>query len=155
MAGAENFGKIAVIARALVFIGNVEGNGCSRGYALIHAGKQANGVGFLAFGRGGPLTGFATVKLCLDVGFRKGNARRAAVYNAAEANAVGFAKSRQAQGLTECVACHVTTSCGCRCARAAHSVAQYRQGGRSLQGVEDAWPHSMKKHVREPFEKAP
>ena len=44
MAGAENFGQIAVVVRALVFVGDVEGNGRARGDALIHAGEQANRI---------------------------------------------------------------------------------------------------------------
>ncbi len=107
MAGPEYFGQIAVIARALILIGNVKGYGRACGATLEHAGEQAQRVGLFPLGGGGPLAGLAQIQLCLNVGFAQLQTGRAAVQHAAQTRPVGFSKRGQTQDAPEGIASHV------------------------------------------------
>ena len=89
--GPEDLGQVAVIAGTLVLVGDVEGDGRAGGQALEHAGKDADGIGFLAFGGRGALSGLAQVKLALQVFLAQGQTCGAAVQHAAQTGPVGFA----------------------------------------------------------------
>lgn len=106
MAGPEDFGQIAVVARALVFIGDIKGNGRACCAAFEHAGKQAHPVRLPAFGGCGALAGLAQVQVGLNVRLAQLQARRTAVQYAAQAGPVGFAERGQAQNAPESVARH-------------------------------------------------
>lgn len=112
----------------------------------------AHGVRFLALGGGGPLAGFAAVELGLNVGLGEVQTSRAAVYDAAKAHAMRFAKCCEAQSLSECIASHVylafiqhlkthTSACGsalhCVYASVAGVCLRSRQGNFTLKLLHD------------------
>ena len=107
----EDLGQIAVIAGALVLVGDVESDGRAGGQALEHAGKDADGIGFLAFGGRGALSGLAQVQLALQVFLAQGQACGAAVQHAAQTGPMGFAVRGEAQDAPKGIACHITPPC--------------------------------------------
>ena len=109
--GPEDLGQIAVIAGALVLVGDVESDGRAGGQALEHAGKDADGIGFLAFGGRGALSGLAQVQLALQVFLAQGQACGAAVQHAAQTGPMGFAVRGEAQDAPKGIACHITPPC--------------------------------------------
>jgi hypothetical protein len=109
--GPEDLGQVAVIAGALVLVGDVESDGRAGGQALEHAGKDADGIGFLAFGGRGALSGLAQVQLALQVFLAQGQACGAAVQHAAQTGPMGFAVRGEAQDAPKGIACHITPPC--------------------------------------------
>ena len=99
VAGPPHFGQGAVIGRAFVFVGNMEGDGGAGGDAVEHTGQKLNPIGFPAGGTRLPRFGATPrtppVQLALYGGLAQGYARRATVHHAAQAGAVGFAVGGQ------------------------------------------------------------
>ena len=106
VAGAELLGDGAVVFAALVGVADQQGDGSAGGFALEDAGKDFHAVGFAALGNVAAGAGFAAVEIGLDVVCTKRQAGRAAVDNAADGFAVAFAKSGDAEQLSERIACH-------------------------------------------------
>ena len=106
MARSKDVGQIAVVAGAVIFVGENKGYGCARGDTFKDAGKDVYRVGFSARGGGGAVTGFPAVKFYLHVGRIEGNARRTAVHDTAQARAVGFAKGGQPQDAAKGISSH-------------------------------------------------
>ena len=106
MARAEYVRQIAVIAGALILVGHMEGHGRSRGDAFKNAGEDADGIRFLARRGRGAAAGFAQVEFPLQVFLAQGQTGGAAVEDAAEARAVGFAVGGEAQQTPKGIAGH-------------------------------------------------
>ena len=92
MSWPESLQDVAVIFAALVGVLNQQRNRGARGPALIDARQNLHLVRLLALGHMTAGARAAAVKLRLDVGFRQGHARGAAVDHAANGRAVGFTK---------------------------------------------------------------
>lgn len=94
-AGEHVHGGVAVVLGALVLVEDEHADGGAQGDAGLGAGLDLHAVLFVARGRDGGLAGAAAGHLRLDVGLGEGHAGRAAVDDAADGAAVGFAIARQ------------------------------------------------------------
>lgn len=82
---------VAVVFWSLVFVANAQADRGTESDAEFGAGLDFNFVFFVAGGGEGALAGAAPGHLGLDVGFCEGKARGAAIDDAADGEAVGFA----------------------------------------------------------------
>src|SRR5689334_14417981 len=103
MAGAEPVLDLAIVARALVGVLDLQGDGRAGGHALEDAGEDADLVGFPALRDEFRLAGPALVEPGLDIGFRERDARRAAIHDAADGRAVRLAPGGDAEEMAEAV----------------------------------------------------
>ena len=106
VAGAVLVFNRAVVAAALVFVHDEQANRRAGGLALEDAGEELQAVGFLARGDVARGAGLAPVEFGLNRGFVQRDACRAAVEDAADGNAVAFAKGGKDEVLADAVAAH-------------------------------------------------
>ena len=89
--GIHVHGLVAVVLWALVFIHNPDANWRAQCYAKLGAGLDFDLVLLISRGCDGRLAGSSSCHLGLDVSFSKRHARRAAIDDGANTEAVGFA----------------------------------------------------------------
>ena len=106
MAGAEAFGDVAIILRALVDIVDLQRDRCAGGQAPEHAGQDAHLVRLLPLGGEARLAGSAAVQPGLDIDFRQRQARRAAIHHTADRRPVAFPPGGDAEQVAEAVVRH-------------------------------------------------
>jgi len=106
VARAVGFGDGAIVLAALVGIFDLQGDWCAGGVALVGAGQDPHLVGFLALGGKFGLARAAAVQERLDVQLAKGDARRAAIHDAANGRPMAFAPGRDAKQMAESVVTH-------------------------------------------------
>ena len=101
MRGAESGGHFPISFGTGVFIGNVDGDGRSEGFTLKDARKNLASVCLIAGGDDFTLTGPASIKVALDIGFGEWEAGRDAIDDHPDAAAVGFSPSRNTKSMAE------------------------------------------------------
>ena len=106
MAGTEGLQDVAVVLAALVGVADQQRNRGARGLALVDTAQDLDGIRLVALGHMARGARTATVQIGLEVRFRQGHARRAAIDDAADRRAVRFAEIRDREQKTEGAACH-------------------------------------------------
>ncbi len=106
MARTELLGDVAVVARALVHIVDLQGDRRAGGQPFIGAGQDAHGIRLGPLRGEARLAGAAAVEPGLDVGLRQTQSGRAAVDHAADGGAVALAPGRDPEQMTEAVMRH-------------------------------------------------
>src|SRR5690606_29548853 len=108
VAGAEGARDLAVVLAALVGVADQQADRRAGGLALVHAAQDLHRVGLVALGDELAGAGAAAVQVALDVGLTERHAGRAAVDDAADGRAVGFAEVGDPEQGAEGVAAHAT-----------------------------------------------
>ena len=71
MRGTGDVAHIAVIFRAMILVGHLQGDGCTQSFAIFGAGQDDDLIGFLAVCRYSALARPPAIELRLDVFFRE------------------------------------------------------------------------------------
>src|SRR5581483_4579062 len=112
MARPVLFLDVGIILRALIDIGDQQGDGCPGGYLdprnLVdeRTGKNFHFVGFMALAGEPRLARAPFVQVGLDIGLAQRNARRAAIHHTADRGPMALAKSSYSKKMAESIERH-------------------------------------------------
>ena len=84
MPRAKPIQNVAVIFRALIRVVDDQGNRRTRGFTLENTGKNLHFIGFAPLCGVAALPWLAPIKVNLNISFREGESRRAAIHDAAD-----------------------------------------------------------------------